>query len=78
VEVGEHLVADPCVCHGQLTFRGTRLPVETILHWWGKGKTVESVLRDWPYLTREAITEAVNLASEALTEQYLKRRRPDR
>jgi hypothetical protein len=29
--VGEHLVVDPRVCHGEVTFRGTRVPVETIL-----------------------------------------------
>ncbi len=31
ISVGKHLVIDPRVCHGALTFRGTRVPVETVL-----------------------------------------------
>lgn len=78
VAVGQYLVADPGVCHGKLTFKGTRVPVETILNWLAKGKTVGSILEDRPYLTREAIREAVQLAAAALTERYqagTKRRR---
>ena len=63
VEVGRFLVNDPRVCHGQLIFKGTRVPVETVLYWLAKGKTIESVLEDWPYLVREAIEEAIQLAS---------------
>jgi uncharacterized protein (DUF433 family) len=70
VEVGQFLVVDPRVCHGQLTFKGTRLPVNTVLYWLGQGETVEEILADWPYLTRAAITEAVQLASRALIERY--------
>ena len=31
LEVGKHLVIDPGVCFGKLTFRGTRVPVEAVL-----------------------------------------------
>jgi uncharacterized protein (DUF433 family) len=62
-EVGQYLIKDPEICHGQLTFKGTRLPVETVLNWLAKGKTLESILVDWPYLKREAVTEAVRLAA---------------
>ena len=75
-EVGKYLVVDPKICFGRLTFKGTRLPVETILNWLAKGKTIDSILSDWPYLARAAIAEAVFLASEALLNCHERRSRP--
>ena len=69
VEVGKFLVLDPRVCHGQLTFKGTRVPVETVLNRLAKGRTIESILESWPHLSAEAIGEAVILAKEALLKQ---------
>jgi uncharacterized protein (DUF433 family) len=31
VNLGQFLVIDSRVCHGRLTFRGTRVPVQTVL-----------------------------------------------
>ena len=70
VEVGQHLVIDPRVCHGQLTFRGTRVPVETVLIYLAKGRSLEQILADWPQLKREAVVEALHLAATALVERY--------
>ena len=39
IEIGEYLVVDPEVCHGQLTFKGTRIPVETVLTFLSMGYT---------------------------------------
>jgi len=30
-EVGQYLISDPEVCHGQLTFKGTRILVRSVL-----------------------------------------------
>jgi uncharacterized protein (DUF433 family) len=62
-KVGRYLVVEPKVCHGKLTFKGTRVPVETVLHFLAKGKTIEGILADWPELKREAIEEAIELAA---------------
>jgi uncharacterized protein (DUF433 family) len=69
VEFGKFLVMDPRICHGQLTFKGTRVPVETILNRLAKGRTIVSLLESWPEVTPEAIAEAVLLAKEALLER---------
>jgi uncharacterized protein (DUF433 family) len=69
-EIGEHLVIDPRVCHGKMTFKGTRVPVETILNRLATGRTFEELLTDWPQLTREAIVEAAQLATATLLECY--------
>ena len=68
--IGLYLAADPKVCHGKLTFSGTRVPVKTVLHFLARGKTVESILKDWPELNREAVEEAVELAAVALDEKF--------
>src|SRR5438093_6963238 len=72
VAVGKHLIADPRVCHGELTFRGTRVPVETVLIRLGKGRSVESMLQSWPELTRVAIEEAATLAAGLLAKHFKK------
>ena len=64
--IGKHLVVDPRVCHGRLTFRGTRVPVRTVLHVLSEGRSINQVLKGWPELTREAIAEAIQLAGDAL------------
>ena len=64
--IGKHLVVDARVCHGRLTFRGTRVPVQTVLHVLAEGRTLAQVLKGWPELTQEAIAEALQLAGEAL------------
>ena len=67
-EIGEYLVVDPRVCSGRLTFKNTRLPVGTVLHWMAKGQTIRQILKAWPYLSPEAVAEAVDLSAKALTQ----------
>jgi uncharacterized protein (DUF433 family) len=66
VEVGNYLVFDSEICHGQMTFKGTRVPVDTVLTFLAKGYSVDQLLRSWPELARPAIEEAIHLASQAL------------
>jgi len=70
VEVGNYLMIDPEVCHGQMTFRGTRVPVDTVLTFLAKGYSVDQLLRSWPELTRSAVEEAISLASQSLQAHY--------
>jgi len=65
-EIGQHLVIDPEVCHGKMTFRGTRVWVEAVLQRIEEGDSIDDVLRSWPELTREAVEEALHLAGELL------------
>jgi uncharacterized protein (DUF433 family) len=69
-EVGEYLVADSRVCHGKLTFKGTRVPVETVLRAVARGETFAEILEGWPELSRPAVTEAVRLAAMALVKKH--------
>lgn len=69
-EVGKFLVMDPEICHGQLTFRGTRVPVATVLALLGKGYSIEQMLKSYPEISRPAIDAAIRLAIATLKKQY--------
>jgi uncharacterized protein (DUF433 family) len=69
-ELGEYLVADPGICHGRLTFKGTRLFVSDVLQMVAEGMEWEAIIRECHDSTsREAIAEAIRLAGRALLEQ---------
>ena len=65
--IGRHIVTDPLVCHGQPTFRGTRILVSDVLEQVASGMAWESIVEDWHgSITQQAIKESVDLASQAL------------
>jgi uncharacterized protein (DUF433 family) len=60
-------VADPAVCHGEPTFRGTRILVADVLEQVASGMAWEAIAEEWRgTLNKEAIAEAVRLARDAL------------
>lgn len=66
-EYGEHIVSDPEICGGDLTFKGTRVLVKDVLFYVGEGKDWDWIAAAYRHsINREAIAEAVALASEAL------------
>ena len=66
---GEYVVVAPGVCGGRPTFKGTRLEVQVILDHMASGWSVDELVQEYHRsgLTKEAISEAVRLAAEALT-----------
>lgn len=65
--LGRHIVADPKICHGQPTFRGTRIFVADVLEQVAGGMAWEAIIEEWNgNITKEAIAEAVQLATQAL------------
>jgi uncharacterized protein (DUF433 family) len=74
--LGEHIVADPQICHGAPTFRGTRILVRDVLDEVAEGKSWEAIVANWRGdITPEAIAEAVRLAWRALDEKSQERAR---
>lgn len=63
--VGRYIVTDPKVCHGQPTFRGTRILVADVLEQVASGMAWKSIVEEWRgSIGEEAISEAVRVASE--------------
>jgi uncharacterized protein (DUF433 family) len=75
-EFGQYIVADPEICHGQLTFTGTRIMVKSVLEMLASGKDWEWISEAYSgRVSRAAIAEAVSLASDALLEKMGERKR---
>jgi uncharacterized protein (DUF433 family) len=67
--LGRYVIADPRVCHGKPTFRGTRIMVSQVLEQVALGMAWESISERWEgKVSREAIAEAVRLSSQAFLE----------
>ena len=74
-ELGQYIVADPEICNGQLTFKGTRIMVKSVLEMIAKGWDWDRISQAYfGKVSREAIAEAIALASDALIEKTEKRR----
>jgi len=56
---GDCIVADPAICHGEPTFRGTRILVADVLEQVARGMVWEAIIEEWRYeIDRDAIAEA--------------------
>ncbi|HJQ69848.1 MAG TPA: DUF433 domain-containing protein [Blastocatellia bacterium] len=67
-ELGKYIVADPEICHGKPTFKGTRIFVKDVLEMVAQGMSWNKIIEEWRgSITKEAISEAVLLASESFT-----------
>jgi len=65
--LGRYTVADPAICGGKPTFRGTRILVADVLGQVARGMAWETIVEEWRgAVSMEAIAEAVRLAREAL------------
>lgn len=65
--IGRFIVADPEICHGKPTVRGTRVLVSDVLEQVASGVSWETIVAGWRgTVSVEAIAEAVRLASQAL------------
>lgn len=67
----ERIVWDPKIMSGRPVIKGTRIPVETILRWLGKGVPVEELLSEYPTLELADIHAAQTFAADFLAEEHL-------
>ncbi len=70
LEYGKYLVADGRICHGKLTFRGTRIFVSDVLDQVASGMNWDAIIEEWHgSIGHDAIAEAVYFAKDALIKQ---------
>lgn len=70
ITINNHIVADPEICHGKPTFRGTRVMVWQILEMLENGDTAKEIIEAFPRLTLQHIKAALNYASSLTKESY--------
>ena len=67
IELGQYVVADPLICHGKATYKGTRIMVWQILDELEHGMSVGQIVRAWGgRVSKAAILETIALARGAL------------
>ena len=67
--LGRYIVTDPQICHGQPTFRGTRIMVAQVLEQVASGMAWEAIVEEWRgSVSTEAIAEAVRWAMQAFVD----------
>ena len=67
----ERITCDPDIMVGKPVIRGTRIKVETILMWLGKGMSMEELLKEYPTLTREDVLAAQAFAADYLADERI-------
>ncbi|MEI6432920.1 MAG: DUF433 domain-containing protein [bacterium] len=64
VPLGDYVVRAVGVCNGRPTFKYTRVEIAGVMDRLADGESVDEIARGFDgYITREAIVEAVNIAS---------------
>ncbi len=64
--LGQYIVADPAICHGEPTFRGTRIMVWQVIEMLANGLAWETIIEQCHNsISREAIAEAIRLSGLA-------------
>src|SRR5438445_6908464 len=70
VELGRFIVADPAICHGKPTHKGTRIMVWQVLAMLERGEGWDYIRKAWPgRISDEAIAETIRLARASLLDK---------
>src|SRR6266404_3525263 len=77
IELSRHIVADPLICQGQPTFKGTRIMVWQVLDDVAEGRSWDFIcnVRWEGRIALAAVAEAVKLAEKAWLERQEHRAR---
>lgn len=63
-KVIERITIKPEVCHGKLTVRGLRYPVENLLELLASGMTHDEILEDYPDLDNKDLLAVLEYGSK--------------
>lgn len=67
MNIHEIISVDKDVLSGQVVFRGTRVPVETLFDHLESGVSLDEFLEDFPTVNREQDVGLLNIANRILT-----------
>ena len=64
IEINKYIVADPEICHGKPTFKGTRIMIWQVLEMLREGMSEEEIMKAFPtQLNRAQIKAALDYAA---------------
>lgn len=68
--MGSRIFSHPDICNGRPVIAGTRIPIQTILEFLGAGDSIESILEEYPSISREDIYACIQFASKLMANHY--------
>ena len=71
VVINKYIIADPKICHGKPTFKGTRIMVWQILEMLKAGTTEKQINDDFPSIKKVHIQAALDYAASLTKEGYV-------
>ncbi len=67
----ERIRIDPRICHGKPCIKGTRIWVSLILDLLAAGETIESVVAEYPQVTRDDVLACIAYGAEMARERFV-------
>lgn len=71
VVINQYIIADPDICHGKPTFKGTRIMVWQVLEMLKAGQDMKGIFKAFPSLTSRHVNAALDYASSLTKEGYV-------
>lgn len=71
IKINAYVVADPHVCHGKPTFKGTRVMVWQVLEMLADGENTRGIKKAFPSLSTRHVKAALEYASSLTKENYV-------
>lgn len=65
------ITIDPEVCFGKPCIKDTRIPVASILEYLSSGTSIEDFIREFNWITREDILEALAFSSQMIQDRFI-------
>lgn len=73
LSVRDYITIDKEILDGQPVFKGTRVPVETLIDHLEKGITIDEFLEDFPTVTKEQTVAILEIAGKLLSSSNIEK-----
>ncbi|MBI2967531.1 MAG: DUF433 domain-containing protein [Bacteroidetes bacterium] len=67
----KRITIDPAICFGKPCIRGMRMPVASILDYLSSGMTALQLLKEFPSLEPEDISEALAFSASMMQDRFI-------
>lgn len=67
----DYVVSDPAIQDGEPCFRGTHIPIRTVLAAMAEGSSIQTVLKTYPDLSVDKVFAIFALAADRLQDRVL-------
>lgn len=70
-QILERISIDPKVCFGKPVVKGTRIWASLVLDFLANGDSIETILHEYPQLTREDVLACIAFGAEAASDRFI-------